>query len=82
MSNLNAIDPNALETVTGGARILNGAPTSLNNNYLAQTVWSLNDAIRGIARQQNKGLFGGNLFGGNGFLTALVFSRLFGPRPF
>lgn len=76
MSNLNTVDLNALETVTGGARILSGSSLT-NNNYLAQTVQSLNDTVHGIARQQNQGLFGG----GNSLVTALLFSRLLGPRP-
>lgn len=83
MSNLNTVDPSALETVTGGARILSGSSLNNNNNFLLQsTVNSLHDLTRGL-RNQSSGLFGGgNLFGGNGFFTALLFSRLLGPRSF
>jgi hypothetical protein len=83
MSNLNTVDPNALETVTGGARILSGSSLNNNNNFLLQsTVNSLHDLTRGL-RSQNSGPFGGSsLFGGNGLVTALLFSRLLGPRPF
>jgi hypothetical protein len=75
MSNLNTVDPIALETVTGGV-VLAGSTNTNNNFLLQQTVNSLHDLTRSF-HQQNQGLFGG---GGNGFLTALLFSRLLGPR--